>query len=50
MNNLDKSISQLFKEYCDKVDKVRFKNKGTFIICSQKLANILNKIKDEQHR
>ena len=40
----NKSTAQLFKEYCDKVDKATKTNKGTFILCSRELATILNKL------
>ena len=39
-----KSTAQLFKEYCDKIDKATKTNKGTFILCSRELATILNKL------
>lgn len=44
MNKPDKTITQLYKEYCDKIDKATKTNKGTFVVCSQELAIILNKI------
>jgi hypothetical protein len=44
MNRLDKSTAQLFKEYCGKMDKVTKTNKGTFVVCSQELANVLIKL------
>jgi hypothetical protein len=50
MNKLDKSTAQLFREYCDKVDKATKRNKGSFLICSQELANVLNKATNEQLR
>jgi hypothetical protein len=51
MNKLDKkSTPELFKEYCDKIDKATKTNKGTFIVCSQELATTLNKIQNEQTR
>ena len=40
----NKSTAQLFKEYCDKVDKATKTNKGAFVVCSQELATILNKL------
>lgn len=46
----NKSTAQLFKEYCDKIDKATKTNKGTFIVCSQELATTLNKIQNEQPR
>ena len=47
---IKKSTAQLFKEYCDKIDKATKTNKGTFIVCSQELATTLNKIQNEQLR
>jgi len=44
MSKLDKSTAQLFKEYCDKVDKATKTNKGSFLVCSQELANVLIKL------
>ena len=44
----NKSTAQLFKEYCDKIDKATKTNKGTFVVCSQELANVLNKVQDEK--
>jgi hypothetical protein len=49
-NKENKSIAQLFKEYCDKIDKATKRNKGSFLICSQELANVLNKATNEQTR
>ena len=40
----NKTITQLYKEYCDKIDKATKTNKGTFVVCSQELAIILNKL------
>jgi hypothetical protein len=48
MSKLDKTIAQLYKEYCDKVDKTTKTNRGTFVVCSQELATILNKIQNEK--
>jgi hypothetical protein len=48
MNKLYKTIAQLYKEYCDKIDKSTKTNRGTFIVCSQELANVLNKIQNEK--
>jgi hypothetical protein len=46
----NKSTAQLFKEYCDRIDKATKRNKGSFLICSQELANVLNKATNEQPR
>jgi hypothetical protein len=50
MSKLDKSTAQLFKEYCDKIDKATKTNKRSFLVCSQELANVLNKVTNEQPR
>jgi hypothetical protein len=46
----NKSTAQLFREYCDRVDKSIKESKGSFLICSQELANVLTKVMNEQPR
>jgi hypothetical protein len=46
----NKSTAKLFKEYCERDDKSIKESKGSFLICSQELANVLTKVMNEQHR
>ena len=42
--NSDKSTSQPFKEYCDKVHKATLTKERTFLTYSQELVEVLNKL------